>query len=121
MGHTETASRSFRQKLRSELTQRGWGVRTLARTMADREGVPTRTESIRRQLKRYLSDSQPINPTVATRRSIEEALGLERDALQSDEDDEESDPVALFMKALLYRVDRRVDERIGKATSRPLT
>lgn len=80
---------AFSARLRRELDSRDWGVRTLAREIATRRQQPERVESLRRQLRKYLDGTQP---SPANRRLIEEALGLERDALK-DDDDEESEPL----------------------------
>jgi ribosome-binding protein aMBF1 (putative translation factor) len=103
MGQSDTIPRSFRQKLRNEIDQRGLGVRTLARTMAERSNTPARVESIRRQLKRYLSEVDPVSPTAATRHSIEDALGLERDSLT---DDEDSRAMPSFEEFIQHHVER---------------
>lgn len=78
---------AFGRKLRTELTQREWGVRTLARALAARDNSPDRVESLRRQLKRYLSAVDPVRPSAATRHAIEDALGLKPDALADDDDE----------------------------------
>jgi hypothetical protein len=83
------SAHTFRDKLQRELQRRQWGVRTLAREMATSAGQPDRVESLRRQLRKYLSTRDLVVPTVGTRHAIEDALQLERDALQ--DDDEESD------------------------------
>lgn len=103
MGHTTTHPRSFGQKLRAELDRREWGVRTLARAMANRDNTPARVDSLRRQLKRYLSETAPVTPTPGTRRAIEAAMELEDGALKADTDDDEEDvlealrPLALLL------------------------
>ncbi len=90
-----TPPRSTQQKLRASLDSREWGVRTLARAMADGRGQPQQTESIRRQLKRYLSATNPVIPSTATRVEMEDALGDPRDSLLADEDEAEAaEPVA---------------------------
>ena len=86
----QTGRTPFGNKLRRELDTRNWGVRTLARAMADKANQPERTESIRRQLKTYLTTMNPSRPEAASRHAIEDALGLKRDALK--DDDEESQP-----------------------------
>ncbi len=94
MGANQTVPvpRDFSQKLRAELNARDWGLRTLARAMAARENAQGngRVESLRRQLKRYVTDANPVLPSAASRESIEDALGMERDSLKADEDDEEA-------------------------------
>lgn len=93
---------AFSTRLRRELDSRGWGVRTLAREIASRRQQPERVESLRRQLRKYLDGTQP---SPANRQLIEEALGLERDSLK-DDDDEESDPL---MRRLIIPVNVSID------------
>lgn len=111
MGQSETIHRSFRQKLRAELDQRGLGVRTLARQMAEKSNTPARVESIRRQLKRYLSEQDPVSPTAATRHSIEDALELDRDSLS---DDGESRAMPSFEEFIQHHVAQAVDQALRR-------
>lgn len=83
----QTGRTPFGNKLRKELDRREWGVRTLAREMATRAEQPERVESIRRQLKTYLTTQNPSRPETASRNAIEAALGLDRDALKDDEEE----------------------------------
>jgi transcriptional regulator with XRE-family HTH domain len=76
---------TFAERLRREIDRQNLGVRTLARRMTDR---PERVDVLRRQLSKYLRGDH--QPSVETRHAIEEALGLEHDAL-ADEEDEETD------------------------------
>jgi hypothetical protein len=70
--------------------QDGYGLRTLARTLAKDD--PKQTEIIRRRLNKYRPKKPPnagpaeVTPTAPTRWEIEEAMGLERDALAPDLD-----------------------------------
>lgn len=62
----------------------GYGLRTLARTLADND--PHQMEIVRRRLHKYRppkgGGSAKVSPTEPTRREIEAALGLEVDALK---------------------------------------
>jgi transcriptional regulator with XRE-family HTH domain len=62
----------YGQRLRAELEQRGWGVRTLAREMAKSSNHST--ENIRRQLTSYVTGV--YYPTTRRRNEIAAALGL---------------------------------------------
>lgn len=86
----QTGRTPFGDKLRKELDRRGLGVRTLAREMATQAEQPNRVESIRRQLKTYLTTQNPSRPETASRHAIEAALDLKPDALK--DDDEEAQP-----------------------------
>lgn len=109
MGTTEQipASQNTQQKLRAALDSRGWGVRTLAREMARRAEQPHRVESLRRQLKRYLSATDTVVPSTATRHAMEDALESERDSLKADADDSEeaAEPMAQFMAPLMHALE----------------
>lgn len=87
---TRTGRTPFGNWLRGELDRREWGVRTLAREMANRANKPERIESIRRQLKTYLTETSPATPETASRNAIEDALEVERGTAPGD--DEEPDP-----------------------------
>ena len=76
------ASRTFADKLRSELERREMGVRTLARQIDPRN--PERT---RRSLNKWLAGEH--EPSQASRDSVTDALDLERGALDPDERDED--------------------------------
>lgn len=85
MGYT------FAEKFEAALAERrerepGFGLRTLARTLARDE---SEVETIRRRLHKYRpkpnrGGAGEVAPTAPTRWEIEEALGLERDALAAD-------------------------------------
>lgn len=68
MGQTATAPTPFAQWLRSQLDERGWGVRTLARKID-----PLDPEVPRRALNRYLAGSLPTEPN---RAGIARGLGI---------------------------------------------
>jgi hypothetical protein len=87
MGTTKT-SQTFGQKLRKELDSRGMGIRTLARTVVDKEPAAEnrdrRVDNVRRQIREYLNG---VTPTPRSRHIFEDALELDRDALQGDDED----------------------------------
>lgn len=76
---SRAASVSFGQRLRAELDQREWGIRTLARHM---ESDPKRVETMRRNLIRYVQDKHV--PTVGMQHAIADALGIPRDQFVED-------------------------------------
>lgn len=75
----------------------------MAREIASRRQQPERVESLRRQLRKYLDGTQP---SPANRQLIEEALGLERDSLKDEDDDEESDTL---LQRLIIPVNVSID------------
>lgn len=86
--------RTFAEKFEEALEEKrretpGWGLRTLARELADDD--PDRAEVIRRRLNKYRpkpgsGGAAEVRPTEPTRREIENALGLETDSLAPDPD-----------------------------------
>lgn len=85
--------RTFAEKFEDALDERkqetkGWGLRTLARKLADND--PERTEIIRRRLNKYRpkpgGGAAETAPTDPTRHEIEKAMGLKRDSLKPDAD-----------------------------------
>ena len=98
---TTTSPRApFAAKLRAELDRKGWGIRRLAR-----EIDPANPEPVRRQIHRHLSGAHA--PSRVTRLRYCDALGIDRGAL---EDDEEED--SLSLDALLTR---RIEALVRKA------
>jgi len=95
MGKTRTRQRhTFADKFRAALAAKkkddpNYGVRTVARGLA--RGDRARVDTIRRRLNKYLGP-EAITPTEPTRHEIEAIMGLDRDALKPDGDDEEEDP-----------------------------
>lgn len=90
MGTTSTAG-TFAEKFEEALEalrerEPGYGLRTLARKLAKED--PDRIETIRRRLNKYRprpgGGAAEVAPTEPTRREIEEAMGLEQDALRPD-------------------------------------
>lgn len=106
------AQRTFKDKLQAELDSRGWGVRTLARQMAN--GRPERVESQRRQLRKYL-EPQPVMPTQMTRHAIEDALGVERDALKPDDEEEGDQPMRVVVPLTVLISDAQIERALDRA------
>lgn len=75
---------SFGQKLSAALTARGMGAKTLAKAISRQHGGSV--EDRRRAIIRWLQGSTPVQHN---RHLVEDVLGLERDSLKDDEDDEE--------------------------------
>jgi hypothetical protein len=85
---------SFAEKFEEALDARresdpGYGLRTLARRLAD--GDPEKTKTILRRLQKYRpkpgrGGAGEVAPTAPTRWEIEDAMGLRRDELAPDLD-----------------------------------
>lgn len=94
---------TFSQKLASALQAKKWGARTLARGIVDYTGGPQHgedrkraVEGFRRAIIRWL---QGATAEPANRHLVEDVLGLERDALRSD-DEEDEDLMAVLQTSL---------------------
>lgn len=83
--YTKTRRQEFARLFRAALQSDGIGVRTLARRLAN--GDPERFEIERRKLNKYLAAKAV--PTETNRHRIEDELGLERDSLNVDDDEED--------------------------------
>lgn len=107
MGETTTTpSRGFGEKLDAELVSRAIGRRTLARQLSEGRGGRQSVDTLRRLLHKYLRGD--VVPTPASRHEIEDALGLERDSLKPDDDEDGSRAVHAVTLDDLLRV--RIDE-----------
>lgn len=82
--------RSFGEKLRAELNSRNMGARALARMLAQQRGGTL--EVRRREVLRWLQGATPLE---RNRHIVEDVLGLPRDSLKGDDEDEEPDPVVV--------------------------
>jgi hypothetical protein len=91
MGKQTLVKRTFAEKFAAALAEKQVGKRTLARQLsASREGRQS-VDTMRRLLNKYLRTG--VVPTEVSRHEIEAALGLDRDTLKPDaDDDEEADP-----------------------------
>lgn len=86
--------KTFAEKFEEAIQERrqaepGWGLRTLARQLANND--PEKTKTILRRLQKYRpkpgrGGAGEVAPTEPTRREIERALGLEVDALAPEPD-----------------------------------
>jgi hypothetical protein len=105
---------TFGEKFEQALADRrekdpGYGLRTLARKLAKDD--PRQSEIIRRRLHKYRppkgGGSAAVSPTEPTRREIEKAMGLRRDALKPDADAvaarHDEDLVAVLMPSAALR------------------
>lgn len=106
MGTTSTAgtfAEKFEEALR-DLRERepGYGLRTLARTLAKDDHE--RIETIRRRLNKYRpkpgGGAAEVAPTEPTRHEIEKAMGLEQDALRPEHDDRAAADAQQFLSDL---------------------
>jgi hypothetical protein len=79
-----TESAEFADWLRKELKTRGWGVRTLARTIN-----PANPEIPRRAINHYMRGSRPTEPYAV---AIADAFGLDRSQVPVEEVARPGDP-----------------------------
>lgn len=111
---------TFAEKFEDALQARkdedpAFGVRTIARILAkdDREKI----ETIRRRLNKYRpkngGGAAEVAPTEATRREIEDALGLDTDTLKPDPVERDDAMVAALFGALSRYVDHRIKTAAG--------
>lgn len=86
-------AKTFAEKFEGALAEKRaadekYGLRTLARKLAKDD--PEQAEIIRRRLHKYRppkgGGAAEVKPTEPTRHEIEDAMGLERDALAPDKD-----------------------------------
>lgn len=83
-----TFGEKFEQALEEKKkTEPGYGLRTLARKLAQDD--PAKVEIIRRRLHKYRprpgGGAAEVTPTEPTRHELEAAMGLDQDALKPDE------------------------------------
>ena len=67
--------------------------------------TPATIETYRRAIRRYLEGQQ--EPTVQTRNAIADALGIDRDQLPVDDDEEEDLQLALLLRACRAKSHRK--------------
>lgn len=91
---------SFGSKLHGLLKERRMGARTLAKMIAREHGGSA--EDRRRTIIRWLRGTTPF---VENRHMVEDVLGVPRDSLKGEDEDEEADPVA----SLLFELHRAID------------
>lgn len=110
MGAHRNGNGSFSNKLRTELTRQGLGVRTLARKMD-----PAKPERARRSLNRWLNEG--IAPSPANRVAVAVALGVPEDSFSAEDDDEEDaelhQALADLTRVLLARVRSEAKEPVA--------
>lgn len=96
----------FSTKLSAALEQRGLSTRAAAKLWR-----PEKPESARRSLIRYLQgDVLPEPHTVA---ELADAIGVDREALTADEE-EESDPMVVLMHAVRLLVRQAIADERGE-------
>lgn len=103
---------NFGNKLRSELDRQGISIRELGRRID-----PSRPEIARRNLSRWIAGTRP---TKSSRVLVAHALGVDPSHFDEDED-EEDDEMADLVRALLYRIDRKVEEGLDRRLNQPGT
>lgn len=101
MGRYGRRMANFSDKLKAVLEERNMGHRTLAKAMA-----PTNVESSRRLIRKWMRGQ---TPTRSSMDSVTDALGLERGALDPD-DEEESLYRALLAAVDIAKLRRVLDE-----------
>lgn len=94
MAHTQ-ARPDFHTTVQLEMSRRGWGLRTLARTLAGDDATHEQVEVERRAVRRWLTKG--ANPSQANRRRVAAALGLPEQMFDDADDEEES------LSAILHR------------------
>ena len=103
-----TASGTFSNKLRVALDERGMGARTLARFLVREHGGTL--EGRRRSVVNWL---QGGTATERNRELVEDALGMERGSLASDEE-EDSSLVSAIDGLLKQRVHELVERELAR-------
>lgn len=107
MSVTTTSRSNFPTKLQEAIDRKQVGITELARRVSGETGGKE-LDAARRAIYKHLKGE--AKPRREMRRRYETALGLDLGELEPD--DEEADPVAAFMTALMARVDSRVDLRV---------
>lgn len=95
--YTQSRRREFAKVFRAALEEKNLGVRTLAGQLANGDARLRETE--RRALNKYLAGKAV--PETGRRERIEDELGLERDSLKVDED-EESDSLLADLYTVVF-------------------
>lgn len=93
MATAQAARKTFARRLRVAIDDRNVSIRSVARTLN-----PESPETARSNLMRWLRGAH--RPSRTSRRAVAAALGLPADYFESDDDDEESDPVADLITAI---------------------
>lgn len=105
MGANGKVRSAFGEKLRAELGRQNKSIRQLAR-----EIDPSNPEIARRNLSRWIAGTRP---TRGSRVLVAHALGV--DPAQFDEDDDEEDAeMGDLFRALLNRIERKVEQEVDK-------
>jgi hypothetical protein len=119
-------ARTFAEKFEEALAERRqaepeWGLRTLARQLAD--GDPEKTKTILRRLQKYRpkpgrGGAGEVAPTEPTRREIERALGLPLDALKPEPLEAAAAMIAVLMPQAAFdsAFDNALARRLARAT-----
>ena len=105
----------FGEQLQREL-ERHPHIKSLKRL--GRELNPAKPEIGRRVLTRWVSPDG-VKPTAASRALVAAALGIDPSAFADDEDDEEDSEVADLVRALMHRIDRKVEAEVAARLGEP--
>lgn len=87
---------TFGRKLHDLLKARGLGARTLAKSIARQHGGSV--ENRRRAIIRWLQGATPVE---SNRHLVEDILGVPRDSLKGDDEDEEASLEGSLVDALI--------------------
>lgn len=96
---------AFHSTVKLEMSQRGWGIRTLAKALAGRAATHEQVEIERRAVRRWLKGSMPSQ---ANRRRVAVALGLREETF---DDAEEEDSLSAFLQREVGRAAERAQRR----------
>lgn len=96
----------FGEKLRAELARQGISIRELGRRMD-----PAKPDIARRNLSRWIAGTKP---TKGSRVLVAHALEVDPSHFDEDDDEEADQEMADLFRALLHRIDRRVEEEVDK-------
>lgn len=101
MASVETPRGTFGSKLKAELVSRNMGARTLARAISQEHGGSI--EDRRRAVIRWLRGGTPVE---MNRHIVEDVLGVPRDSLKGDDEDEDESSMSLdeFLRLRIRRI-----------------
>lgn len=113
MRDTVTPPRTqFGRKLREQMDSQRVSARELSRRLARQtygdKATAEHAETVRRQVARWLSPGvNAVSPTTANRRAAEQALGLEVEALDDDEEADQLSDLWLTLRSCLRELIRQ--------------
>jgi transcriptional regulator with XRE-family HTH domain len=105
MGVSAKPRTAFGEKLRAELTRKNVSIRQLSRRLD-----PNSPEAARRNLTRWIAGTRP---TKTSRVAVAVALDVAPDYFDEDDEEEDSE-MADLVRALMHRIDQRVEEGLER-------